>query len=115
MATASTLRTLAAKLTPRFDSLAARLIAAAVIWTAFGLLVGGFFLSNTFRSSVQDNFDTTLQVDLDGMIAAAEPDPQGGVVLEARFLNRRFERVYSGLYWQITPLEPGQKDVQISQ
>jgi len=107
-------RTLAARLTPRLDSLAARLIAAAVIWTAFGLLVGGFFLSNTFRSSVQDNFDTTLQVDLDGMIAAAEPDPEGGVVLDARFLNRRFERIYSGLYWQITPLDPGQKDVQIS-
>ena len=107
-------RTLAQRLTPRFDSLAARLIAAAVVWTAFGLVIGGFFLSNTFRSSVQDNFDTTLQVDLDGMIAAAEPDPEGGVVLDARFLNRRFERIYSGLYWQITPLDPGQKDVQIS-
>ncbi|HVU22008.1 MAG TPA: HAMP domain-containing sensor histidine kinase [Rhizomicrobium sp.] len=107
-------RTLAARIAPRLDSLAARLIAAAVIWTAFGLLVGGFFLSSTFRSSVQDNFDTTLQDDLDGMIAAAEPDPEGGVVLEARFLNRRFERIYSGLYWQITPLDPGQKDVQIS-
>jgi len=114
LAIASKFRTLAAKIAPRLDSLAARLIAAAVIWTAFGLVVGGFFLSNTFRSSVQDNFDTTLQVDLDGMIAAAEPDPQGGVALEERFLNRRFERVYSGLYWQITPLDPGQKDVQIS-
>jgi signal transduction histidine kinase len=36
------------------------------------------------------------------------------VVLEERFINRRFERVYSGLYWQITPLDPGQKNVQIS-
>jgi signal transduction histidine kinase len=114
LAIASKFRTLAAKIAPRLDSLAARLIAAAVIWTALGLLIGGFFLSNTFRSSVQDNFDTTLQVDLDGMIAAAEPDPQGGVALEERFLNRRFERVYSGLYWQITPLDPGQKDLQIS-
>ncbi len=85
-----------------------------MIWTTLGLVIGGFFLSNAFRSVVQDNFDTTLQVDLDGLIAAAEPDPQGGVVLEERFLNRRFERVYSGLYWQITPLDPGQKDVQIS-
>jgi signal transduction histidine kinase len=111
---ASKFRTLTARAAPRLDSLAARLIAAAVIWTAIGLAAGGFFLSNTFRSAVQDNFDTTLQVDLDGMIAAAEPDPQGGVVLEERFLNRRFERVYSGLYWQITPRDPGQKDAQIS-
>ncbi len=107
-------RTLAAKIAPKLNSLAARLIAAAVIWTAFGLVTGGYFLSNTFRSSVQENFDATLQDDLNGMIAAAEPDPEGGVVLEGRFLNRRFERIYSGLYWQITPLDPGQTDVQIS-
>jgi signal transduction histidine kinase len=105
---------LKARIAPKLDSLAARLIAAAVIWTALGLATGGFFLSNAFHSAVQDNFDTTLQVDLDGLIAAAEPDPQGGVVFEERFTNRRFERVYSGLYWQITPLDPGQKTVQIS-
>ncbi|HWA03307.1 MAG TPA: HAMP domain-containing sensor histidine kinase [Rhizomicrobium sp.] len=98
---------------PGFNSLAARLIAAAAIWTALGLAIGGFVLSNAFRSAVQDNFDTTLQIDLDGLIAAAEPDPDGGVALEPRLLNRRFERVYSGLYWQITPLQGGQQ-VQIS-
>ena len=114
LAIASKFRKLTATIAPRLDSLAARLIAAAVIWTALGLAIGGYFLSNAFRSAVQDNFDTTLQVDLDGLIAAAEPDPQGGVVLEERFINRRFERVYSGLYWQITPLDPGQKTVQIS-
>ena len=114
LAIASKFRTLTAAIAPKLDSLAARLIAAAVIWTALGLATGGYFLSNAFRSAVQDNFDTTLQIDLDGLIAAAEPDPQGGVVLEERFINRRFERVYSGLYWQITPLDPGQKTVQIS-
>ena len=106
-------RTLTARIRPKLDSLAARLILAAVIWTAFGLAIGGFVLSSAFRSAVQDNFDTTLQIDLDGLIAAAEPDPNGGVVLEARLLNRRFERVYSGLYWQITPLG-GAKQIQIS-
>ena len=114
LAIASKFRNLRARLAPRLDSLAARLIAAAVVWTAFGLLTGGFFLSNAFRSAVQDSYDATLRVDLDGMIAAAEPDPEGGVVLEERFLNRRFERVYSGLYWQITPLDKGQTDIQIS-
>jgi signal transduction histidine kinase len=52
-----------------------------------------------------------LQVDLDGMIAAAEPDPNGNVDLQERFLNRRFARAYSGLYWQI---EPDKGPVQIS-
>ncbi len=106
-------RALTARIAPKLDSLAARLIAAALIWTVFGLAIGGFVLSRAFSSAVQDNFDTTLQVDLDGLIAAAEPDPQGGVVLEERFLNRRFERVYSGLYWQIAPLQPNQP-LQIS-
>ena len=113
LAIASKFRNLTARIALRLDSLAARLIAAAVLWTAFGLVVGGFFLSNAFRSAVQDSYDATLRVDLDGMIAAAEPDPEGGVVLEERFLNRRFERVYSGLYWQITPLDKGQTDIQI--
>lgn len=113
LAIAWTIRTLTARIAPKLDSLAARLIAAAVIWTALGLAIGGFVLSNAFRSAVQDNFDTTLQIDLDGLIAAAEADPEGGVAFETRLLNRRFERVYSGLYWQITPLQPG-RPLQIS-
>ncbi|MDE1939802.1 MAG: HAMP domain-containing histidine kinase [Alphaproteobacteria bacterium] len=108
-----TIRQLLAKTAPRFDSLAARLILAAAVWTAIGLAAGGFVLSNAFTSAEHDNFDTSLQVDLDGMIAAAEPDPNGAVSLQERFLNRRFARVYSGLYWQIVPAKKG-APVQIS-
>ena len=39
--------------------------------------------------SAQNNFDTALQADMDGLIAAAEPDPNGGVMLQDRFLNRQ--------------------------
>jgi len=98
---------------PRFDSLAARLILAAAVLMAIGLAGGGYVLSNAFASAMHDNFDTALQVDLDGMIAAAEPDPKGEVALQERFLNRRFARVYSGLYWQIVPEQKGAR-VQIS-
>ena len=82
------------------------------MWALAGLAVGAYFLSDTFRSAAGDSFDTSLQVDLDGMIAAAEPDPGGVVVLQDRFLNRRFARAYSGLYWQIAPAKGGA--VQIS-
>lgn len=82
-------------------SLSARLIWSAAVWLFIGFLAGAFLLSRTFSSSVADNFDTTLQVDLDGLIAAAEPDDQGGIYLQDRFVSRRFSRVYSGLYWQI--------------
>ncbi|HEX3429808.1 MAG TPA: sensor histidine kinase [Rhizomicrobium sp.] len=93
-------------ITPRFDSLAARLIAAAAIWTLLALLVGGYALSGLFRSAVEADFDSRLRSDLDEMIAAAEPTAQGGLSLQGRFNDPRFERVYSGWYWQITPEGP---------
>jgi len=66
-----------------------------------GLVVGGAVLSNAFRMAAQNSFDAALQADMDGLIAAAEPDPNGGVMLADRFLNHNFDRVYSGLYYQI--------------
>jgi signal transduction histidine kinase len=81
------------------------------VWAVIGLAAGGWVLSDAFTQAVRDNFDTQLQVDLDGMIAAAEPDPNGNVELQERFLNRRFARAYSGLYWQI---EADKGPVQIS-
>ena len=114
LAIASKIRTLSAKTALRLDSLAARLIAAAAVWTVFGLVIGGLVLSNAFRSAVKDNFDASILDDLDGMIAAAEHDPNGGVVLQNRLLNHRFERVYSGLYWQIAPVQKGASGLEIS-
>jgi signal transduction histidine kinase len=89
------------RLRPR--SLSARLILTAAVWAALALAAGGWLLSQTFGAAMRDNFDTTLQVDLDGLITGAEPDSYGSVHLVDRFLNRRFARAYSGLYWQIEP------------
>jgi signal transduction histidine kinase len=115
LAIASTIRRLLARipLKARTNSLAARLILAAAVWSSLALAVGGLVISNAFRSAVADNFDASLATDLDGMIAAAEPDPEGGVALQNRFLNTRFSRVYSGLYWQIVPEEKG-GEIEIS-
>jgi signal transduction histidine kinase len=85
----------------RLESLSSRLIAAAAVWTLLGLVLGGAVLSNAFRMAAQNSFDAALQADMDGLIAAAEPDPNGGVMLADRFLNHNFDRVYSGLYYQI--------------
>ena len=76
-----------------------------------GLAAGGIVLSNAFRMAAQNSFDAALQADMDGLIAAAEPDPNGGVMLAERFLNHNFDRVYSGLYYQI---RQGQSGGQIS-
>ncbi len=96
----------------RFNSLSARLIIAAAVWTILGLVAGGAILSGIFRSTVENNFDAQLKFDLDGMIAAAEPDRYGIVSLIGRFTDPRFERIYSGWYWQIVPI--GDKSFQQS-
>jgi len=75
------------------------------VWTIAGLAIGGFLLSDNFRNSVQSDFDERLNIYLDGMIAAAEPNAQGEVSLSGRFADARFERVYSGWYWEILPAE----------
>jgi signal transduction histidine kinase len=87
------------------------------VWTLLGLLVGGTALSGIFRSSVEGNFDARLKSELDEMIAAAEPNTQGEVSLRGRFADPRFERVYSGWYWEITregPKGPETNNAQIS-
>jgi signal transduction histidine kinase len=103
LAIVSTIRKIRRRLAPDGLSLAARLILAAAVWLSAGMAVGACVLSHAFSTAVADNFDTALQVDLDGLIAAAEPDETGAIALQERFLNRRFARVYSGLYWQIAP------------
>ena len=78
-----------------------------VFWSLFGLVVGGVVLSNAFRNAAETSFDTRLAADMDGLIAAAEPDADGGVMLQDRFVNHQFDRVYSGLYYQIKPMTNG--------
>ena len=106
MALAIALKIRAPKVAQRLNSLSARLIAAATIWTVAGLLVGGIALSSIFRASVEETFDSTLETDLDGLIAATDADKYGDVNLESGFVMARYERVYSGWYWQIVPVDP---------
>jgi signal transduction histidine kinase len=94
------------KIWRRLNSLSARLIAGAAIWTVLGLVIGGIALSNIFQASVEDNFDATLETDLDGLIAATDLDANGNLNLESGFVMSRYERAYSGWYWQIIPVDP---------
>jgi signal transduction histidine kinase len=94
------------KIGRRLNSLSARLIIAAVVWTVVGLVVGEVALSSIFRSSVEDNLDATLETDLDGLIAATDAEPNGDVNLESGFVMARYQRAYSGWYWEIIPVDP---------
>lgn len=76
------------------------------MWCVFCLITGGFILSGLFRGAVQESLDDQLRFDMDGVIAAAEVDAQDHVTLQNRFADPRFERVFSGWYWQIDPDQP---------
>jgi signal transduction histidine kinase len=76
------------------------------------LVAGGFVLSGIFRGAVQESLDDRLTFDLDGLVAAAEVDAPEHVSLQGRFADPRFERVFSGWYWQIEPDMPETPDTQ---
>src|SRR5471032_1941351 len=92
----------------KINSLAFRLIAAAAVWTLLALLAGGSVLSSAFRTSVQGDFDSEIQADMDSLIAAAGHDKSGAIVLAPRYLGAEFQRAYSGHYWQIERVGGGQ-------
>ena len=99
--------TLAARL--RLNSLAGRLIAAAAVWTLFALVAGGLILSNAFRTSVQDDFDSELRSELDQLVAAAGHDANGEILLDRQYLSVKYQPVYSGKYWEITSIGKAEK------
>jgi len=88
----------------RLDSLSARLIIAATVWIGIFLVAGGFGLTSLFSGAAERAFDRNLAVMLDGLVAATELDEEGGLVLQRTPAETRFDRAYSGWYWQVTPL-----------
>ncbi len=99
----------------RLDSLAFRLTAAAAVWLVVVMVVGGVALSTLFRQSVEATFDGHLEAILDSLIATVEVGEGGTLILTRPVSDPRFQRVYSGWYWQIrvfrggTPLPVGRK------
>lgn len=92
----------------RPDSLAFRLVAGAAIWSLLILAGGGLLLASAFRDSVERSFDARMDVLLGGLIADAEIQPDDGrLLLRRRFTQARFERPFSGLYWQVAEVGSG--------
>ena len=90
----------------RANSIALRLVAGAALWIMAALVAGGLLLSSLFRESVERAFDERLAVLLDSLIAATEVAPDGTLNLVRPPREPRFERPYSGWYWQIAGADP---------
>ena len=94
----------------RFNSLAFRLFATAAAWTLLVLPIAGFIIYRLYRDDVQASFDgqllklvNAITVDSMGTSGDAQPLPPSNLY------EPLFEVTHSGWYWQITPLDAGQR------
>ncbi len=83
------------------NSLAVRLVAAAVLWIGGALLAGGLLMSSLFRGYAERTFDARLDVYLTSLISVTDVGPDGALVLSRELGEPRFNKPFSGWYWQI--------------
>ncbi|MFO1187684.1 MAG: sensor histidine kinase [Alphaproteobacteria bacterium] len=85
-----------------WSSLRFRLIAAAAIGLVLGLALVGFVLVKVYEGSVRRGFDQRLESLAHTLIATAEIDADGELVVAGDLGEPLFERAYSGWYWQMS-------------
>lgn len=83
-------------------SLSIRLIGAAMVWLLLLLTIGGFVLAFAFRSAVEEEFSFRLDAILKAIVASTEVMPDGSVRMARPLGDPRFNRIFSGWYWQIS-------------
>ncbi len=89
------------KMTMTVNSLRFRLAAGAVLWITVALVVAGFVLSGLFRDHVERTFERQLALHLDRLAAVSEIGPGGVVKIKRLLADPRYDRPYSGWYWQV--------------
>lgn len=81
---------------------AVRMLVSALVLVLVILPLAGTLLAWNFRQTVSQSFDERLMSFLNVVIAGIEFDPQTGDLTPGSQLgDPRFERVYSGWYWQV--------------
>ena len=89
-------------------SLRFRLLAATLVGLAVALLLAGWVLSSLFREHVLHQFEAALTQQLDQLTAQLEFDAAGRPRIDSQALSDpRWQRPYSGLYWQIDEMTHG--------
>ncbi len=82
-------------------SLRRRLLLAGGIGLLLVSLLASALLGELFKRSARDRLDHELQQDLLTLIAQMETTPDGQLQLRQEPNDARFQRVFSGAYWQI--------------
>lgn len=90
---------------PTRRSLVRRLVATSAILILVALIVVALGLTALFRESVLRTLDDRLTAVVSNIVATAEPSGDGGVEPSRPPPDPRYERIFSGRYWQINRLE----------
>ncbi len=85
----------------RQPSLRRRLLLVAGIGLVLVSVLASILLGELFKRSARDRLDHELQQDMLTLLAQAEVDPEGQLRLRQEPNDARFQRVFSGAYWQI--------------
>ncbi len=86
-------------------SLRLRLLGVTLVTLVLALVGSHAWLAGLFRDHVLQQFDMALSQQLDQLAARLEFDAQGLPVIATRGMSDpRWEKPYSGLYWQVQPL-----------
>lgn len=86
-------------------SLRFRLLAATLAALSLALVLAGLLLAGLFRDHVMRQFESALTTQLDQLTARLELDASGQPQIDAqRLSDPRWQRPYSGLYWQLDQL-----------
>ncbi len=96
------------------NSLAGRLVAGAALWTVALLVAGAFVLTTQYRHSVHRVDDDHLNAVIESLAAFSEMTPEGKYYLSRRPGDPRFERVFSGQYWQVSLIAGPGKHGQVA-
>jgi signal transduction histidine kinase len=92
----------------RRNSLSLRLLRSAALWIVFALAAAAIILTSLYRSTVENAFDERLGVYLKSLIAAVASQRSDELADPGNLGEQRFERLYSGWYWQIRRVADGQ-------
>ena len=91
-------------LTVRKNSLVGRLIRLASVWFIFSLVITGIALTVYFRQVTLERFQTNVGQIADNLYADTDIGTDGQLITPS-FSDTRTNRVYSGLYWQVSEID----------
>jgi len=92
-------------------SIASRLTLGAGLWSAVLLIAAALIFTTQYREAVHRVDDDRFGAIVDSLAVYAETEAGGSVFLSSRPGDPRFERAFSGYYWQISKLNQNGADI----